>query len=146
MKWDESKQILFDELKAGVARYFKCSSTTPDGKYCLMSDCCDIGGAWVLLQQQWDNINNEYRWYIIKFKSIILPKNIRGKHITIREFWMAVFGVESCQFYLIGKQFYLVVDHKNLIYFLRGTTIKMEDNPLLCRLRTALSMYDYLIF
>ena len=146
LEWNDAKQILFDALKNGVARYFKCSSTTPDGKYCLMSDCCDIGGAWTLLQQQWDNINNEYRWYIIKFKSLILPRNIRNRHITIREFWIAVNGVQYNKPYLLGKPFYLVVDHKNLIYFLRGTTIKMEDNQLLCRLRASLSMYDYYIF
>ena len=48
--------------------------------------------------------------------------------------------------YLIGRAFYLVVDHKNLINFVKGTTNAMEQNSLLCRLRAKLAIYDYYIF
>ena len=106
-KFDEIEKAAWDELTQDVMNAFKLSYPTKDGMYMCTSDCCDLGMAHVLLQKQFDEVLQKYRWFIIRFRSKLLPRSIveTAKSIGIKELYTAVDGVKANKFYLLRGKF-----------------------------------------
>ena len=74
--------------------------------------CCDasIDGIGAVLAQRSDNGTLK----IIQFSSKLFNATQRNWHVSEQEIYSAIHAVEKWRQYLIGKQFKIYTDHKNL--------------------------------
>ena len=128
----EQKEV-WKNIKKRIQNSFKLSYPTPTGMFMSVSDCCGIGMSWALLQKQWCEVLGKYLWHIIRFKSKLLPKNMveSAKHISVKEMYTSIKGIQHNKYYLMPKTFILVIDHKNLKHLFDGTALTLEENEIM---------------
>lgn len=102
--WEDRHQEAFEELKIAVKKAISVAIPDPEKKFTLETDASDTGLGAVLKQDD----------KIIGFYSTRLTPTQQRYTITEKELLAALWAMEKCKHYLLGKHFDLVTDHKAL--------------------------------
>lgn len=107
-EWNEKHTIEFEALKKALASDTVLGYYDPEARTQLIADASPVGMGAVLIQFS----PNGPR--IISFASKVLSPAQRRYCQTEKEALALVWGVEKFAFYLYGKEFELITDHKAL--------------------------------
>lgn len=102
--WEDRHQEAFEELNIAVKKAIAAVIPDPDKEFTLETDASDTGLGAVLKQDEG----------VIGFYSTRLNATQQKYTITEKELLAAVWAMDRCKHYLLGKHFYLVTDHKAL--------------------------------
>ena len=124
----------FEKLKLSLSQYPILRIPNANLPFVLRSDASDVGLGCVLIQYV-----DGTPFPIAYASRKLLPRETR--YSTIEKECLAIlFGVSRFNFYLIGKEFLLEVDHKPLI-FMQST----KNNSRVVRWSLALQSYSFRI-
>lgn len=109
-EWTNVHQKAFDDLKDGLAKQETLAYFDPNLETFVMADASPVGLGGVLFQKNSDNI-----FRIICYASKSLSDVERRYAQTEREALALVWAPEKFHYYLYGKFFWLITDHKPLV-------------------------------
>lgn len=119
--WGKEQERAFEEIKDVVANHVKTRGFfNGNDETWLCTDASPVGLGAVLVQEGINMVTGEKKKRIIAFASKALTKTEATYPQTQREALAAVWAVEKFHFYLIGREFHLVVDHQPLAYIFKG--------------------------
>lgn len=120
-EWGEEQENAFQKIKDVVANHVKTRGFfNGDDETWLCTDASPVGLGAVLVQEGWDPAMQKKTKRIIAFASKALTKTEATYPQTQREALAVVWAVEKFHFYLIGRDFHLVVDHQPLAFIFHG--------------------------
>lgn len=109
-QWKEEHQLAFQRLKSGLAKYKTFAFFDPDLETFLVADASPVGLGAVLFQKSKDG-----NYKVISYASKTLSEVERRYAQTEREALALVWAPEKFHYYLYGKFFWLITDHKPLV-------------------------------
>lgn len=131
--WDKEHQSAFDQLKACLTQESKLGYYNVNDRTQIIADASPVGLGAVLIQF------NNYGPRIISYASRSLSSTEQKYAQTEKEALALVWGVERFHFYIYGKEFELVTDHKPL------ETIFAPKSKPCCRIeRWVLRLQSYM--
>ena len=131
--WTELAMTNFDKLKQALICEPVLKLPNPNIPFSLRTDASGVGlGA--LLVQYYDGVA-----FPIRYASRKLQGAEKNYSTIERECLAIVFGIQRFKYYLLGKQFFLEVDHRPLIYL---NKLK-NSNARLMRWALALQPYRF---
>lgn len=118
--WNAEQEIAFEKIKDVVANHVKTRGFfNGDDETWLCTDASPVGLGAVLVQEGGESPGSKKK-RIIAFASKALTKTEAAYPQTQREALAVVWAVEKFHFYLIGRDFHLLVDHQPLAYIFNG--------------------------
>ena len=132
INWNNKSMDCFNEIKSVWANKLRLRMPDPNKKYVLETDASDTGLGAVLKQEDQP----------IAYLSRLLKGAEKNYTITEREFLAAMWAMEKLEFYLIGKEFTLVTDHKALESIKTKATF---GTPRIMRWLSRLERFNYKI-
>ena len=131
--WTDAATTAFADTKNALANASLLVHPTPDAPTCIMTDASDLAiGA--VLQQYVDE-----KWCPIAFFSKALKPAERKYSTFDRELLAIYLAVKHFQYFLEGRQFHVLTDHKPLTYVL--TTRSDKYTPRQVRHLDQISQY-----
>lgn len=106
--WSDKDQAVFEEVTKLLSDETSLSYFNPDLRTIVMADASPVGLGAVLLQEK------DSRVHTICFVNRSLSAVERRYSQTEKEALALIFAVERLKYYLLGRQFDLVTDHKPL--------------------------------
>ena len=104
LEWNVDLQTLFDQIKALWSTELMLIIPDPNKKFTMETDASATGLGCTLRQE------GKPIFHI----SRVLKKSEKNLSITQRELLAIVWGLEKLQYYLLGKKFDVITDHKAL--------------------------------
>lgn len=130
--WTNNQQAAFDKLKAKLIKAPILAYPDFNRPFTLFTDASSIGLGAVLSQTFDDNKER-----VIAYWSETLTPGQRNWSATERESLAMLHAVKNFRYFLLGRKFQLVVDHKSLVF-------KMTDaNSKLIKHAIQLQEYDF---
>lgn len=118
--WTEEQDKAFTDMKEAVAKQVHTRGFFSEkDETWLYTDASPVGLGAVLVQGCSDENGQDCR-RIVAFASKALTATEAKYPQTQREALAVVWGVEKFHFYLIGREFHLVVDHQPLAFIFSG--------------------------
>ena len=132
--WTGDLATAFKTLKELLAQCFTLSYPDWNKKFYLATDASTVGVGGVLYQKGEDN-KPKY----IQVMSRSLSQAERNYSATKLELTAIVYCLKRCDYYLYGRHFHLLTDHKALTYMFT----KKELSPLLTRWYEHIMVHDF---
>ena len=104
LEWNDNLQTIFEDMKKIWSCQLKLFIPNPDIKYTLETDASSTGLGCSLRQQ------GKPIFHICR----VLKKAELNYSITEKELLAILWGIEKLEYYLLGKQFNVITDHKAL--------------------------------
>ncbi len=112
LEWTDAASAAFTEAKNALANATLLSHPTPDAPTCVMTDASDVAVGAVLQQYR------DSQWCPIAFFSKCL-KPAETRYSTFDRELLAVYlSITHFRYFLEGREFYVLTDHKPLTYAL----------------------------
>lgn len=134
-EWTQKHEESFKQLKESLSKVDTLAFFNPDHETFVIADASPVGLGAVLFQKDGDQ---SYR--VISYASKTLSEVERRYAQTEREALALVWAPERFHFYLYGKQFWLITDHKPLVAIFGD---KSKPCARVERWKLRLMSYDY---
>ncbi|KAI5152397.1 hypothetical protein ENBRE01_3053 [Enteropsectra breve] len=129
-EWTHECEKAFLEIKEKLANATDIIIPNSNEKYILETDASDTGVGAILKQKEG----------IVGYFSGSLSKEQKKYTITEKELLAIKWGIEKCKYYLYGRNFDVITDHKAIIYY---KTKREFGNARIQRWYEELDKYDF---
>ena len=134
LKWNEEAEEAFQKLKSAIIESKGLGTLDDDKPIYMNTDACNRGWGAILYQYNENNEKNIVSMLSGKFNSR------ESNWSTLEQECYAIFrAITSWRHYILGKEFHVYCDHRNLSFILNSETKKV------LRWKLALMEYQFMI-
>jgi hypothetical protein len=133
IQWTEEADVAFQRTKEAILNATELAWINETDQLILYTDASDVGIGAVLVQVQ-DEVEKPIRFLSQKLSDVASRWTV-----TEKECYALFYAVTQLQFFLLGRKFYIKMDHRNLVYLYNSSVNK------LIRWRLRLQEYNFVI-